>query len=352
MAHRIDALIQGLTPAEQALLADLERGDVSLSAPDVQQLLTRHPTLGRYVATLETAAAVVFDRQSESPDVLFARLATRIRSNPPSTLALGPGPSPRAMGWMPAMPPRRWMLWGGASVVVAFLAFWAGRLVSHADNARTSARVATYTTGNGQRATITLADGSVVWLNVASRLDVPGDYTRGNRALRLTGEALFQVAHRDGTPLTVAAGGQVTQVLGTRFVVRHYADEARTVVAVQDGKVAVRATGALQSVSILSARQQALVRDNGSATIESADPTQFSFTTGVLSFNDVPIREAMPSLERWYDVHLVLADRSLDRLRIVGGFRSGSVTDLMGVLELLFDVRVVRDGNTVTLYPK
>ena len=61
----------------------------------------------------------------------------------------------------------------------------------------------TYATAPGQRATITLPDDNTVALNVASRLEVPTNYGRGNHMVRLpVGEALFNVSksHHDGVP--------------------------------------------------------------------------------------------------------------------------------------------------------
>jgi len=172
------------------------------------------------------------------------------------------------------------------------------------------------------------------------------------RAVRLTGEAFFTVAHTDGTPFTVVSGSQETRVLGTSFLVRHYADETRAIVAVRDGRVAVHATEGKRATAVLGAQQQTVVSATGSPVVTAADPTQFSFVNGVLEFNNVSLRDAIPSLDRWYDVSIVLADPALGGRLIMGGFRSGSITDLVGTLELLFDVRAVRDGNTVTLYPK
>ncbi|HXC26062.1 MAG TPA: FecR domain-containing protein, partial [Gemmatimonadaceae bacterium] len=105
---------------------------------------------------------------------------------------------------------------------------------------REAAAASIYTTGNAQRANITLPDGSTVALNVASRLEVPADYMTGDHTVHLVGEGLFTVVRHESTPFAVEAGTTTTRVLGTRFVVRHYPSDSATMVAVQDGKVAVR----------------------------------------------------------------------------------------------------------------
>ena len=47
----------------------------------------------------------------------------------------------------------------------------------------------------GQRMSITLEDGTLVWLNGGSRMEYPLLFARGERHVMLSGDALFDVAH-------------------------------------------------------------------------------------------------------------------------------------------------------------
>jgi ferric-dicitrate binding protein FerR (iron transport regulator) len=190
-----------------------------------------------------------------------------------------------------------------------------------------------------------LPDGSRVILNVASRLEVPMDYERGNRTLRLHGEALFTVAHLSGAPFTVIAGPSVTRVLGTSFVVRRYTTDTAATVAVREGKVAVQS-------AVLGAAQQIVVSEHHVGQIKPADSAQFSFAMGVLTLDNVSLLKAIPELNRWYDAEIRLGDPVLANRRVVGGFTAGSLTDLSVILEHTFNVRVVREGRVLTLYPR
>ncbi len=205
--------------------------------------------------------------------------------------------------------------------------------------------MATYTTGNGQRATIALTDGSTVVLGVASRLEVPADYPTGNRTLRLAGEALFTVRHGARTPFTVVTGTVVTRVLGTSFMVRQYPTDTATVVVVRDGKVAVRS-------AVLTAAQQAEVGRSGAVHVGKADLSQLSFADGVLTLNAVRLSDAIPQLNRWYDADIRLGDPRLAGWRVTGECAAGALSDLVNILELTLNVRVVRDGRVLTLFPR
>ncbi len=238
------------------------------------------------------------------------------------------------------------MLWtsvAGLAMGAAVVAAWYARQLHVQGHAKASVST-TYATGNGQRANIRLADGSTVSLNVASRLDVPIDYGKDNRTLRLSGEALFNVAHRAGAPFTVVAGAATARVMGTSFIVRHYPTDSAAIVAVRDGKVSVHSV-------VLTATEQAEFGLPGTVRIQPARAEQFTFATGTFALPGMTLRAAIPELDRWYDVDLRLGDASLGALRIKGKFAAGSLVDLAAILRLTFDVRVVRDGRVLTLYP-
>lgn len=235
--------------------------------------------------------------------------------------------------------------WYAVAGVLLGVALMLGWNVTHHAARRSSASSLTYATANGERATITLPDGGTVLLNVASRLRVPVDYAAGDRTLSLEGEALFTVAHHDGAPFTVSAGGATARVLGTSFVVRRYATDTTTMVAVRDGKVAVRSL-------VLTAGRQVEIRQKGLARVGGTDVSLFSFASGVLSLGGVPLPQAIPDLDRWYGVDIRLGDSTLATRRIKGELTAGSLTDLTALLELTFGVSVVRDGRVLTLYPR
>lgn len=231
------------------------------------------------------------------------------------------------------------------AIGIVALAFLALRPANRRLGSHTAEPALVYTTGNGQRANITLPDSNTVSLDVASRLEVPTDYARGNHLLRLRGEALFTVVHHEQIPISVVAGNTVARVLGTSFIVRKYPEEAVTTIAVREGRVGVRAV-------VISSGQQLIVTPGGATRLLPATPAQFSFATGVLTLDGMSLRNAIPQLNRWYDADIRLADSTLATQRIGGNFTAGSLTDLQRVLELTFNVRVTRDGRVLTLYPR
>lgn len=200
-----------------------------------------------------------------------------------------------------------------------------------------------YTTDRGERARITLPDGSKVELNVGSTLEVPASYSIGDRTVELMGEAVFEVSHYENLPFIVRAGDAMTKVLGTRFLVRSYPDDTATLVSVQSGRVAV-------NNEILDKDEQVVVFAGGSIAPKSVGQgDSFLFTQGILSIPLMKFRDAVSQLERWYNVSIQFSDSSLKDELIKGQFTSGAVTDLVEYLEWTFEIKVIRDGRVLTL---
>jgi transmembrane sensor len=176
-------------------------------------------------------------------------------------------------------------------------------------------------------------------------LDVPADYISGNHTLRLTGEALFDVVHSKDVPFTVWAGTTSVRVLGTTFLVRRYTSDRQTKVVVRSGKVAV---GSI----VLTGGRLIEVGDGKNWHTGPADPAPFSFVMGTLTLAEMSLAQAIPELDRWYDADIRLGDSTLGERHIVGEFRAGSLADVQAILTMTFNVRVVRDGRTLTIFQK
>lgn len=240
---------------------------------------------------------------------------------------------PRLRGWYAA-----------SSVILGITMIAIGWFINgNIINSNLTEHTSVYATANGERATVTLPDGSTATLNVGSQLRVPSNYAIGNRTVELKGEALFSVTNHADAPFTVEAGLSVTRVLGTQFVVRHYPTDSVATVAVKEGKVMVQS-------EVLTPGQAITVGANGAGKVESAQPSMFAFNSGVLALNPMPLSNAIVELNRWYDTDIRLGSSELQKERISGRFMAGSVSDLIEHLEWTFNFRVVREGRVLTLY--
>jgi transmembrane sensor len=193
----------------------------------------------------------------------------------------------------------------------------------------------TYSTvlnGAGQTKRVELPDGSTVWLNAASRLDYANAFAR-HREVQLDGEAYFNVAHDTDHPFTVETGAIRTTVLGTHFNITAYNSATVTTVSLLEGKVEIAAEGKRLAV-LLPATQFQWDRLTKKAIIKVVDTSGVvAWKGGRLQFAGEPLSEVIGALERWYGVHIRLANPDLGNCRYYLNFDSGMpLKDLLALL--------------------
>lgn len=211
----------------------------------------------------------------------------------------------------------------------------------------------TVTTGVGERATVELYDGSVVRLNTSSTLHYPPSFDDGGRVVRLDGEAYVEAASEPDPPfiVRVAAPPHVeVRVVGTAFLVKGYAGDGYTRVAVSEGRVAVGSD--TEEPMPLEANDVAEVEAGGALSVaHGADlSAHLSWLEGRLVFEDTPLHEAAAAIERRYGVRIELADTSLEDRPITATFdRRDTIDDVIDVLARALDLHVDQTEEGIVL---
>jgi len=214
-----------------------------------------------------------------------------------------------------------------------------------------------YTAAPGQRATITLADGSRAILGPATTLTV----TNGPRAgidVQVSGEALFTITHHVDAPFRVHTTNMMTRVLGTTFFVRQYRNDDVARVVVVEGRVALR--GMRDSVAVgedrvLTRGVVSVVDDSGHTRITPsvAIDDYLGWTTGKLVFRDTPVHEIAAELGRAYGVEIRVADSVMGSRALTWTvpISERSLSAVLGGLAEVLGAHVVRRGQQITLIP-
>lgn len=150
---------------------------------------------------------------------------------------------------------------------------------------------------------ITLSDGTKVWLNAATTLYYPSQFTGGDRRVELYGEAYFEVAKHKNSSFTVVSAGQEIKVLGTSFNVNTYKDEGANITTLVEGKVQVINTYS-QEQFILKPQDQALIKDGMSEIQKVRVEDYIAWKDDVILFNQKSLRSILQTLSRWYDFQI------------------------------------------------
>lgn len=202
----------------------------------------------------------------------------------------------------------------------------------------------TLVTPRGGQFSIQLPDGSRVWLNAASELKYPADFTgMQDRRVELSGEAYFEVAKDHKRPFIVVTPTQQVTVLGTHFNINSYRDEKAIVTTLLEGSVSILTPNS--SPKILIPGQQAKEHE-GKMEILPADRNATAWKDGKISL-DGDLQRIMRQVSRWYDVE-VSYEGNIPHKEFSGAiFRNTSLAQLLDILKMSgkLNFKIEQDGT-------
>ena len=201
----------------------------------------------------------------------------------------------------------------------------------------------------GQRTELTLADGTLVWLNSGSRIDIDEGFNRDAREVNLDGEAYFSVTESADKPFVVHTKSYSVKVMGTEFNVSSYSNVPEWSVSLVKGKVEIY--GGDDVNVILTPDMKAEVIGGELVTSELSDHDALLWRKGIMSFEDASFADIFSKLETYYQVSFKVEDSGiLDRHSTCKFMTSDGIDCIMNVLlmgeslnyEFDIDERVIR----------
>ncbi len=211
----------------------------------------------------------------------------------------------------------------------------------------------TIETPKGGQYRIVLNDGTVVWLNAASYLRYPLQFTGEERRVELVGEGYFEVAHNTAKPFIVVTNRQEVQVLGTHFNINAYADEDEIKTTLLEGSVKVISRQGKKQTGqkYLKPGQQSVLADNDWLVKEVDAATQVDWKNGRFIFKDEDLKSVMRKLARWYDIEVDYV-KPMENLNFSGKIsRSKSLKDVLRILTRTNDVTFKVTERRITVMP-
>jgi transmembrane sensor len=196
---------------------------------------------------------------------------------------------------------------------------------------------------NGQIADVILGDGTHVWLNGGSKLTYPEKFRGKIREITLQGEAFLDVAHDSQRSFIVHTGNLKTQVLGTSFNVKAYAEDKYIKVDVVTGRVGVVAP-VIKTVFLTPAQELTFNKEDHT-TIQKQNvdvSTLTGWKDGELVFRNMMLPEVLNALQHRFNVQLK-ADANLSKCSITANFTSVSLKNIMVIISRLIKGEAVQD---------
>lgn len=204
----------------------------------------------------------------------------------------------------------------------------------------------------GQRARLSLEDGTVVWLNAQSTLTYPAQFSGKKREVTLTGEAFFDVAKNPKKTFIVSTQHVEMKVLGTQFNVYSYPNTDYIRTDLLEGSVMVNQKNTPEKNVILHPSEQVIIK-NGKmflSKIENSD--YFLWKEGIYAFNNERLLDIIEKLQLYYDVKIIVKDPQIFNVKYTGKFRQrDGIDEILRIIQKIqhFQVKKDIDKNTITL---
>lgn len=197
---------------------------------------------------------------------------------------------------------------------------------------------------------IILPDGTRAWLNAASSLRYPTQFNGKERKVYLDGEGYFEVAENAKEPFVVHAGNTDVTVLGTRFDVSSYRNDALQKVVLAEG--AVRVNAGNKDVLLKPGLGAFIQKDENISVSRVNVDAVLGWKNGMFIFDGESLGSIMKKMERWYNVQVQYEDGVNSKFHFTGRIkRFENITGLLNLIELTGKVKFGVVGNEVVVSP-
>lgn len=205
----------------------------------------------------------------------------------------------------------------------------------------------------GKRSTLTLADGSRVWLNSGSVLEFPAQFSGKKREIRLTsGEMYIEVTPDIKKPFHVQTSSFNVKVYGTKFNISTYSGSAQSVILVE-GSVSLQSKN--QKELFITPNEKAIYAENGTFNRQKVDVQQLiSWKDGYLSFDKTPMIEVLVQIGRYYNLSFDFEkDGNLQKRTCTGKIHlSDNLDNVLTIIGLLSSTTYTRTENKIIITNK
>lgn len=271
--------------------------------------------------------------------------------------------------------------YAAASVAIVFISWF---LVSkNKDGSMLSGNIAAvenplvFTTKPGAKQTITLPDGTKVYLNSGSTLKLSNGFGKTDRNVFLVGEGGFDVIHNSRLPFRVSVDRYDVNVTGTFFNVRAYPGDKTTETSLLRGKVDIlikdgSSTPLRMSLKpkqkfVLDMETGEQIKRGGSGPKESESKAAPHVAIETLSYdrdsinietawiqNTLVIEEETfemirEKLERWYNVRLIFKDEKVKQYGFTGTFRNESIEQVLKAFKDSYFFNYTIEGTDIII---
>lgn len=207
---------------------------------------------------------------------------------------------------------------------------------------------------NGQKADITLADGTNVHINSGSKITYDNTYNKDNRTLILEGEAFFEVAPNKSKPFIVKANGINVEALGTSFNVKAYNGSNTISVVLIEGKVKVGDNNKDQILNPNERLEYNIIAKSFAKSELHPNTDLLLWRSKELSFYGESLEEICETLTRMYNWEFIFKSEEAKHYTFNGVIKNNSLENVLSFIgqatAIKYEINPVE--NTIVIYKK
>ncbi|MDP4183665.1 MAG: DUF4974 domain-containing protein [Bacteroidota bacterium] len=206
----------------------------------------------------------------------------------------------------------------------------------------------------GEKSQVVLPDGTKIWINSESKLKYPTNFNKNSRVVELTGEAYFKVAHDGMKPFIVKTKAYSVKVLGTEFNLMDYDDYHRTETTLFKGSVEILNNNNDLVYTLKPGEKIIYSENSGRFEMKKInDSSTAAWKDNVFFFEDVSFKELCSRLSRWYDVDVILSDKSLENIRFRGKFKNKkSIWQVLNIIKETTPISYTLNDRKLIIYKR
>ena len=206
----------------------------------------------------------------------------------------------------------------------------------------------------GKTFKITLSDGTVVNMNAGSSLKYPVQFINGhNREVVLEGEAFFDVTKDKKHPFIVKTRGVDVRVLGTKFNVSSYKEDAEINTVLVEGSVSLSSAAKSNEKAMLVPGEKGTWNNQKRAiAVEKVDTRIYTeWMSGELVFRKTAFKDIIKKLERSYNVTIENNNKELLDKRFNASFNKDieTIDQVLVAMSKIQDFSYKKEGKLIKI---
>ena len=239
---------------------------------------------------------------------------------------------------------------GIAAMLALALGFSFSLLVSEEEEAG----LVSFTAPVGQKAEVSLPDGTKVWLNSGSTLSYFTDYGQNTRSVKLRGQAFFDVAKNRDKQFDVSIGDLEVRVHGTAFDINGYTDNSEVEVVLLRGHVTVVSTLTDKLLADMKPNQKAVIPlyEKDKCKVVSCNAEEESlWRLGKLKIENEDLGDVVKKMECWYGVKIQLNNIPGNK-RYWMTIKTESLKEMLEIINRVTPIVYTINGEEVSITSK